>query len=290
VIEIEQQKKVIIQRIISHLNQVPADAIQELLRQGLPNLTRMLDKLATTRDQGQVEDATLARAQEAIRASKLDHAWAYALLKVSLNGKYLQETEANKNILEGMLQPHEEPSPALYSTLLTQFSNQFSWMTTQPKPIQEDQRKAFDAFVREHSLSSVDANFKLFQQGASAENFAGASGIERARYAAEAATARQHFLIHSATPQQLKEEARFQSAIEREIAVKAEADRQHQFVSQQQQGLYSTLPSHNQAGELMDSKYFRRLSTVDYPAFKLLVRKYGSAQITEVLRAPATIN
>jgi hypothetical protein len=38
---------------------------------------------------------------------------------------------------------------------------------------------------------------------------------------------------------------------------RAEADRQHQFVSQAQAGLYSLLPTHNQAGELMDARYFR---------------------------------
>jgi hypothetical protein len=58
-------------------------------------------------------------------------------------------------------------------------------------------------------------------------------------------------------------------------------------VSQAQAGLYSPLPTHNEAGEVMDSRYFRRLSTLDYALFKQLVRKFGTAQITERLRTPA---
>ena len=38
----------------------------------------------------------------------------------------------------------------------------------------------------------------------------------------------------------------------------------------------------------MDGKYFKRISTLDYQLFEVMVRKHGSAQITERLRAPAT--
>jgi hypothetical protein len=79
------------------------------------------------------------------------------------------------------------------------------------KPTKEDQRAAFELFVRQNNLSSCDANFKLFKQGASTDNFAGASQIERAQYAHEAAQGRQKFLIHDATPSELKAEAAYQS-------------------------------------------------------------------------------
>jgi hypothetical protein len=82
----------------------------------------------------------------------------------------------------------------------------------------------------------------------------------------------------------LRVEAKYQSATEREIAVKAEADRQHQFVSQQQQGLYPPLPSTNAAGELMDAAYFRKISTITFPLFKQLVKRFGTASITARLR------
>jgi hypothetical protein len=73
------KKKLIITRIIAHLNPVPANWVQELLGQSLEDLQVILDKLATIRDQAQVEEATLARSKEMIRRSKADHAWACAM-------------------------------------------------------------------------------------------------------------------------------------------------------------------------------------------------------------------
>jgi hypothetical protein len=281
-----EQKKLLISRITAHLNPVPENCVQELLGQSLGDLQVILGKLADTKDQEQAEEATLAHAQEMILKSKADHAWAFALAKVSMNdGRFLVDAEANRNMLEGMLQPHEEPSPAIYETILKQYSAKFSWATPQANPTKEDQRKAFQLFVRENDLSSVDANFSLFQQGASIENFAGASQIERQKYANEQAQARQHFLINSATPSELKAEAVYQSQTERAVAVKAEADRQHQYVSQQQAGLYPALPSTMaDTGEVIDAKFLRRLSTIDFPRFKQLIKRYGTAGVTARLR------
>jgi len=134
-----------------------------------------------------------------------------------------------------------------------------------------------------------DANRQMHRNGVALDAWAGASGLERAAFQAEAAQARQTFLIKHATPQQLKQEAAYESQVNREQAQREEADRQHNFVAQQQQGLYAVLPAINANGETMDSKYFRRLSTVDYPLFKQLVRKFGSAQITERLRTPEVV-
>lgn len=284
-----EQKKILVGRIIYHLNSVPAGAANELLQQPLADLEVMLAKLADTREQEQFEEEALARVREAQAERASDGAWGAALVRVSLNGKHLADTESNRRMLESLLNPGEAPTPAIYSTLALQFPTKFSWESRKAKQTKEEQRAAFDAFVRENNLSSVDANLSLFQQGASVEHFAGASGIERAQYANEAAQARQKFLIHSASPSELRAEAKYQSATERQIAIKAEADRQHQFVSQQQQGLYSPLPTHNQAGELMDAKYFRRLSTLDFAAFKVAVKKWGTAQITERLRTPTPV-
>lgn len=187
-------------------------------------------------------------------------------------------------MLESLLNPGEDPSPKLYVMLAEQFPTRFTWDTPQAQPTKEEQRAAFDAFVRENNLSSCEANFQLFKQSAGIENFAGASQIERERYAHEAAQARQNFLIHDATPGELKAEARHQSATEHDTAIQAEADRRHQFVSDQQRGLYPPLPAVNGNGEAMDSKYLRRISTVDYNLFKALVKRHGSSQITSRLR------
>jgi len=190
-------------------------------------------------------------------------------------------------MLESLLQPTEEPSAALYSTIALSYPTKFSWQFPPPTKTDANRQAEFARICREHSLSECAANFNLFKEGVALESFVGASGIERAKFQEEAARARQHFLIHEASPQQLREESRFQSATEREIAIKAESDRQHQFVSQQQAGLYSPLPTHNANGEALDGKYFKRLSTLDFAAFKIAVKKWGTAQITERLRTPA---
>jgi hypothetical protein len=277
------QKTTLIQRIVTHLDPVPANAVQELLGQSVGELTAILEKLANTREQEQAEEATLAHARESRRASQFDAAWVGALRNVSLNGKRLCDVESNRAMLESLLQAHEVPSGSLYGTIALSYPTKFSWEIPQVKPTKEDQRKAFDAFVREHTLSSTDANFNLYKEGASVDNFAGASGLERAQYASEAAQARQHFLIHT-TPSQLKVEAAYESQQNREAAQREEADRAHKFVVAQQQGLYAPLPAVNGNGETIDAKYLRRISTIDYPLFKRLVQKHGSGQLTSRLR------
>jgi hypothetical protein len=278
-----EKKKILVTRITAHLNPVPPGAIQELLQQSLGDLEVILEKLANTREQENVEEAALARIREAQGERASDGAWGAALCRVSLNGKYLTDSEANRNILESLLNPGETPTPAGYSTLALQFPTKFSWETPQPKPTKEDQRAAFELFVRENNLSSVDANFSLFQQGASVEHFAGASGIERAQYASEAQAARQKFLINSASPQQLRQEANYETQKNREEFQRAEADRSQKVVLSQQ-GHYPPLPMINAAGETIDAKYLRKLSTIDYPLFKKLVHKHGSGNLTSRLR------
>ena len=281
------QKKLLIERILPYLTGAPSDAVQRLLQQSVSDLAQILEDAITKKARAQAAEQVKQHADEMRRESRLEGSFAHACMAV-INNRRLSTCDGNRAMLESLLNPGEEPSAKLYVALAEQYPTKFAWEIPQSKPTKEDQRAAFDAFIRENNLSSCEANFKLFKRGASTDNFAGASGIERAQYANEQAQARQHFLIHDATPQQLKEEAQFQSATEREIAIKTEADRQHQFVAQAQAGLYSPLPTHNSQGEIMDGKYFKRISTLDYPLFKAMVRKHGSAQITERLRAPAT--
>jgi len=282
--EILQQKKLLIERILPYLTGAPADAVQRLLQQSVSDLETILGDAITKKARAQAVEHANQYADEMRRESQLEGAFVHACRAV-INNRRLVPCDSNRAILESLLNPGDEPSAKLYLMLAEQYPIRLTWETPQAQPTKEDQRAAFDAFVRENNLSSVEANFNLFKEGASVEHFAGASGIERAQYANEQAQARQHFLIHDATPQQLKEEAQFQSATEREIAIKTEADRQHQFVAQKQAGLYSLLPTHNAQGEVMDGKYFKRISTLDYQLFKAMVRKHGSAQITERLRS-----
>jgi hypothetical protein len=285
--EILQQKKLLIERIVPYLTGAPSDAVNRLLQKSVSDLEQILDDAITKKARAQATEQVKQHADEMRRESRLEGSLVHACMAV-INNRCLSTCDGNRAMLESLLNPGEEPSTKLYVALAEQYPTKFAWETPQSKPTKEDQRAAFDAFVRENNLSSVEANFNLFKQGASVEQFAGASGIERTQYANEQAQSRQHFLIHNASPQQLKQEAAFESQQNRKAAQRDEADRQHQFVSQAQAGLYSPLPTHNQAGELMDSRYFRRISTLDYQLFKSLVKKFGSAQITERLRTPAT--
>jgi hypothetical protein len=280
-------KKEIIQRICVYLIPTPPGAVNDLLGKSIQELGVILERLVTTKAQGDSEDTAQAYAEEMRRASAFDGAYVHGLRNISLNGKKLIDCESNRSMFESLLQAHEEPSASLYGTMALTYPTKFSWEAPRVQPTREEQRTAFDAFARANDLSGCEANFELFKQGASTENFAGASGVDRATRSAEDAQARQKFLINSATPSQLKQEAAWESQQNREQAQRDEADRAHKFVSQAQAGLYSPLPTHNQAGELMDSKYFRRLSTVDFAAFKVAVKKWGTAQITERLRTPA---
>jgi hypothetical protein len=283
-----ETKKLLIQRIVAYLNPVPQNCVQELLGQSVQDLGVILDRLVTTKAQGDSEETVIAHREDSRRESALEGAWVHALRNVWLNGKLrLVDCESNRSILENSLQPHEQPSAAIYSTIALSYPTKFSWELPKVQPTKEDQRKAFDAFVRENGLSSVEANFNLFKEGADVEHFAGASGIERSQYADEQAHARQKFLINSASSTQLRDEARFQSATDREIFLKAEADRQHQvsLSRQQQSGMFPPLPAtHAETGVTIDARWLRKTSTINFELFKKLCKRHGSAAVTSRLR------
>lgn len=281
-----EKKRILATRITAHLNPVPVNCVQELLQQSLADLSLILERLATTRDQEQVDEATLAHAEEARKASQFDGAWVGALRNVSHNGKRLCDAESNRAMLESLLQAHEVPSGSLYGTILLSYPTKFSWELPRPKQTEADRQAEFAKICRENLLSECEANKQLHRDGAALDSWAGASGIERAKFQEEAAKARQKFLINSATPQQLREEARFQSATERTIAIQKEADRQHQAVlsQQQQSGMFGPLPQTDETGAVIDSRYIKELSTVDLPRFKLMVRRFGSGAVTARLR------
>jgi hypothetical protein len=280
------QKKLLIERILPYLTGAPGDVVQRLLQESVSDLETILGDAITKKARAQAAEQVKQHTDQMHRESRLEGSFAHACLAL-INNRRLSTCDGNRAMLESLLNPGEEPSAKLYVALAEQFPTKFAWETPQSKPTKEDQRAAFERFVRENNLSSVEANFNLFKEGASVEHYAGASGIERAEYANQAAQARQKFLINHATPSQLKAEAAYESRTNRATAQREEADRQHKFVSQQQAGLYSQLPTHNAQGEALDGQYFKRLSTLDLPAFKVAVKKWGTAQITERLRTPA---
>ena len=276
------QKKLLIERILPYLTGAPADAAQRLLHQSVSNLETILDDAISKKARAQATEQVKQHADEMRRESQLEGTFVHSCMAV-VNNRRLVLCDSNRAMLESLLNPGDEPSAKLYLMLAEQFPTRLTWETPQSQPTKEDQRAAFDAFVRENNLSSCEANFQLFRQGATIENFAGASQVERAQYAHEAAQARQKFLIHNATPSELKAEARYQSATERDIAVQAEAQRRHEFVLSQQSH-YPPLPKTNGNGELIDAAYLRKISTINFPLFKQLVKKHGSGNVTSRLR------
>jgi hypothetical protein len=279
------QQKLLIERILPYLTGAPADVVQRLLQKSVSDLEKILGDCITKKARAQAAEQVKQHADEMRRESQLEGAWTHALRNVWNGKQRLVDCESNKSMLESLLQPTEEPSAAIYSTIALSYPTKFSWEFPQAKPSLEDKRTAFDAFVRERSLSSCEANFNLFRDGANEEYFAGASGIERAQYATEQAQARQKFLINSASPQQLRQEANYETQKSREEFQRVEADRQHQVSSQQQSGLFPPLPAtHAETGETIDARWLRKTSTIKFELFKKLCKRHGSAAVTSRLR------
>ena len=147
----------------------------------------------------QVAEQVKQHTDQMHRESRLEGSFAHACLAV-INNRRLSTCDSNRAMLESLLNPGEEPSAKLYVALAEQYPTKFAWETPQSKPTKEDQRAAFERFVGENNLSSVDANFNLFKQGASVEHYAGASQAEQAARSAEAAREHQTWLRTEARP------------------------------------------------------------------------------------------
>lgn len=280
-----ETKKLIIQRIVAHSNPVPPNAVQDLLSQSVEELGIILEKLVTTKLQADSNAAAQAQVEEIRRASAFEGAWVHGLCSISLNGKKLVDCDSNKSLMESLLQPHEEPSAAIYSTIALSYPTKFSWAAPQPKQTDADRESEFKKICREQNLSECVANLELFKSGIGTENWAGASQVELTKFRDEAAVARQKWLINSASPSELRNEARYQSATDRAEFQRVEADRRHQVSSQQQAGTFPPLPMvHAETNETIDAKWLRKTSTVNFELFKKLCRRHGSAAIDSRLR------
>jgi hypothetical protein len=277
-----EQKKVLVERILPYLTGAPDDTVQRLLQKSVNDLELMLGDAITTKARAEAADRVTQHAEKMCRESQLEGAFVHACMAV-INNRRLSTCDSNRAMLESLLNPGEEPSTKLYKMLADQYPTRFTWDAQHPQSTPQEQRKAFDAFVRENNFSSCEANFQLFARGASLENFAGASQVDMAQYAHESAQTRQKFLIHDATPDELKAEAAYQSQTEHDGAIQAEADRRHQFVLSQQQH-YPPLPATNGNGDTIDAAYLRKLSTTNYSLFKRLVQKHGGGNVTSRLR------
>jgi hypothetical protein len=277
-------KKLLITRLVPLMN--PEPSVQELFQKTVPELEEALEVFGRAQAEEQAKENVAAHTRELRRATKFDGAWVSVVRNVSLNGKRLTDSDANRQMMESLLQPHEqeEPTSAIYQTLALSFPTKFSWET--PLRVQSDaERKAeFLVVCRRENLSECLANEQLHRDGASLDSWVGASVLERAAFHAEAQTARQKFLIN-ASPATLKQEAKYETQKNREEFQRAEADRQHQVSSQQQSGMFPPLPAtHAETGETIDARWLRKTSTINFELFKRLCKRHGSAAVTSRLR------
>jgi hypothetical protein len=270
------QKKLLIERILPYLTGAPSDAVNRLLQKSVSDLEQILDDAITKRARADATERVKQHADEMRRESRLEGSFVHACMAV-INNRRLSTCDGNRAMLESLLNPGEEPSAKLYVALAKQYPTKFAWETPQSKPTKEDQRAAFELFVRENNLSSVDANFNLFKQGASVEHYAGASQAEQAARTAEAAREHQTWLRTKASPLELRAEARYETQTQLAASQQAHADASLQAQKQRDQYAgYKPLPAH------IDRK---ALISASKDELRKWSRLYGQFQLNTALRA-----
>jgi len=215
-------------------------------------------------------------ADEMHRESQFEGAFIHACMAV-INHRRLAPCDSNRAMLEGLLNPAEEPSAKLYIALAEQFPDRFTWNTAQSQPTKEEQRAEFDAFVSKNNFSGCEANFELFKRGASIENFASASQAEEAAYADQATLQHNKWLRTQASPLELRAEARYEAQVQAATSQQAQADASLQAQKERDQYAgYKPLPAH------IDRKALIKASKDELRRWS---RLYGQFQLNTALRA-----
>jgi hypothetical protein len=273
--EIMQQKKLLVERILPYLTGAPADVVQRLLQNSISALETILDDAISKKARAQATQQVEHHAAEMRRASQFDAAFVH-VCRTLINNRYLCSTDSNRAVLESLLNPGETASAKLYVALAEQFPTKFAWEILSAPVSKRDVRAAFDVFVRENNLSSVEANFNLFKEGASPEYYAGASEAEQATRSAEAAREHQTWLRIQASPSELKAEARYESQNQAAANQQAYADAALEAQKQRDRYAgYKALPAH------IDRKALIKASKDELRKWS---RLYGQFQLNTALR------
>src|ERR1700722_280655 len=210
------------------------------------------------------------------RESQREGAFVHACRAV-INNRRLAPCESNRAMLESLLNPGEEPSAKLYKALAEQYPTRFTWEPPKTHQTKADQHAAFDTFVRNNALSCCEANFALFKQGASIENFASASQAEEAAYADQATLQHNKWLRTQASPLELRAEARYEAQVQAATSQQAHADATLEAQKQRDQYAgYKPLPAH------IDRK---ALIAASKDNLRRWSRLYGQFQLNTALRA-----
>jgi hypothetical protein len=273
--DVLHQKKLLTERILPYLTAAPADAAQRLLQQSVSDLEQILDDAITKRARAQAAEQTNQHIAEMRAASISEGAWTHACCAL-INGKRMALVQANRDLLESLLNPGEEPSAKLYIAFAQQYPHRFAW-SSPPTPQSDEERRAdFALICRQNNLSECIANEKLHKSGIGIEHWAGASQAEEAAYAEQAALQRNKWLRTEASPLELKAEARYESQNQAAANQQAHADATLEAQKQRDQYAgYKPLPAH------IDRKALIKASKDELRKWS---RLYGQFQLNTALR------
>jgi hypothetical protein len=269
------QKKLLIERILPYLIGAPNDAVQRLLQKSVSDLEQILDDAITKRARAEAAEQVKQHADEMRRESRLEGAWTHACCAF-INGKRLALVQANRDLLESLLNPGEEPSAKLYIALAEQYPQRFAWSSPSTKQSDEERRADFVSICRQNNLSECIANEKLHKSGIGIEHWAGASPAETAAYAEQAALQRNKWLRTGASPLELRAEARYETQTQLAASQQAYADASLEAQKQRDQYAgYKPLPAH------IDRKALIKASKNELRKWS---RLYGQFQLNTALR------
>jgi hypothetical protein len=274
--EVLQQKKLLVERILPHLIGAPDDVVQRLLQKGVNDLETILEDAVTKKARIDADERVAQHAADMRAESVSEGAWTHAC-RALINGKRLAIVQSNRDLLESLLKPGETPSVKLYLALAQQYPQRFAWSTAPTTQSDEERRAEFAKVCRENNLSECDANEKLHKAGIATEQWAGASQVELREFQADAAVARQKWLISGASPTELRAEARYEA--QTQLAASQQAQSNATLEAQKQRDQYAgykPLPAH------IDRKTLIRASKDDLRRWS---RLYGQFQLNTALRA-----
>jgi hypothetical protein len=224
----------------------------------------------------QAAERVTQHAEEMRAASVSEGAWTHAC-RALINGKRLSIIQSNRDLLESLLNPGETPSAKLYIALAQQYPQRFAWSSPATTQSDEERRAEFVSICRKNNLSECDANEKLHKAGIGIEQWAGASQVELREFQADAALARQKWLVNTASPMELRAEARYETQTQLAASQQAHADATLEAQKQRDQHAgYKPLPAH------IDR---RALIAASKDELRKWSRLYGQFQLNTALRA-----
>jgi hypothetical protein len=270
------QKKLLVERILPYLIGAPDDVVQRLLQKNVSDLETILEDCITTKARAEATQRVTQHANEMRDASVSEGAWTHTC-RALINGKRLSIIQSNRDLLESLLNPGETPSAKLFIALAQQYPQRFAWSPPPTIQTDEERRANFVSICHQHGLSECVANERLHKAGIGTDRWAGASQEEIQEFQADAALARQKWLINGASPTELRAEARYESQTQFAAGQQARADETLEAQKQRDQHAgYRTLPAH------IDRKTLIKASKDELRRWS---RLYGQFQLNTALSA-----